>query len=50
MNQWVYKGFEETFKKLNISFDSYYYESQTYLLGKDILQLGLSKNVFYKEK
>lgn len=49
MNQWVYKGFEETFKKLNISFDSYYYESQTYLLGKDILQLGLNKNVFYKE-
>uniref|UniRef100_UPI0025BBCDD9 arginine--tRNA ligase domain-containing protein n=1 Tax=Flavobacterium sp. UBA6046 TaxID=1946552 RepID=UPI0025BBCDD9 len=41
MNQWVYAGFEETYKNLGVNFDSYYYESNTYLLGKDVVQIGL---------
>ncbi|MDQ3142081.1 MAG: arginine--tRNA ligase [Bacteroidota bacterium] len=49
MNQWVYDGFESTFKNLGVTFDSNYYESQTYLLGKDIVDNGLRKNVFYRE-
>ncbi|NOT36401.1 MAG: arginine--tRNA ligase [Saprospiraceae bacterium] len=49
MNEWVYNGFEESFKKLDVKFDSYFYESQTYLLGKDIIEEGLKKNVFTKE-
>jgi len=47
MNQWVYDGFEKKKKKLGIDFDSYYYESETYLLGKSIIQEGLEKGVFY---
>lgn len=47
MNQWVYDGFEVTYQKLGIDFDSYYYESETYLLGKSIIQEGLDKGVFY---
>lgn len=47
MNQWVYDGFEATYQKLGIDFDSYYYESETYLLGKSIIQEGLDKGVFY---
>lgn len=50
MNNWVYDGFEETFKKLGVHFDKYYYESDTYLLGKDTVQLGLEKNIFYKKE
>lgn len=50
MNGWVYSGFETTYKNLGVSFDKYYYESNTYLLGKDIIEKGLSKEVFYKEK
>lgn len=50
MNSWVYDGFEQTHKKLNIRFESCYYESQTYLLGKEIVQQGLEKNVFYREE
>ncbi|HFA51420.1 MAG TPA: arginine--tRNA ligase [Bacteroidetes bacterium] len=50
MNQWVYDGFEETFKKLGVSFDKYYYESETYLLGKDAVEEGLEKGVFYKKE
>jgi arginyl-tRNA synthetase len=50
MNQWVYQGFDETFAKLMVSFESVYYESNTYLLGKDIIKQGLEKEVFYKEK
>lgn len=50
MNNWVYAGFEETFKKLGVNFDKYYYESNTYLLGKDTVQLGLEKNIFYKKE
>lgn len=49
MNSWVYAGFEETYKKLSISFDKYYYESNTYLLGKDLIEEGLAKNVFFKK-
>ncbi|HRG69130.1 MAG TPA: arginine--tRNA ligase [Saprospiraceae bacterium] len=48
MNDWVYLGFNESFKKLNVSFDYIYYESNTYLLGKDIVELGLNKGVFYQ--
>ena len=48
MNGWVYDGFAQTYKQLGVSFDSYYYESDTYLLGKDIVDEGLSKGVFFK--
>lgn len=50
MNGWVYEGFEETYKALGVDFDSYYYESDTYLLGKDIIEEGLEKGVFYKKE
>ncbi|MEO1258147.1 MAG: arginine--tRNA ligase [Bacteroidota bacterium] len=50
MNNWVYEGFEETFKKLGVHFDKYYYESNTYLLGKDTVQEGLQKNLFYTKE
>jgi arginyl-tRNA synthetase len=50
MNQWVYKGFEVSYKNLGVSFDSYYYESDTYLLGKDIIEKGLSNQIFYKKE
>ncbi|MBA9072550.1 arginyl-tRNA synthetase [Flavobacterium gossypii] len=49
MNQWVYAGFAETYKNLGVDFDSYYYESNTYLLGKDVVEQGLDKGVFYKK-
>ncbi|HBK84312.1 MAG TPA: arginine--tRNA ligase, partial [Flavobacterium sp.] len=49
MNQWVYDGFEQTYKKLGVNFDSYYYESNTYLLGKEVVQLGLEKGIFEKD-
>ncbi|MCC4212476.1 arginine--tRNA ligase [Leeuwenhoekiella parthenopeia] len=50
MNGWVYEGFEETYKNLGVDFDSYYYESNTYLLGKDNIEEGLKKGVFYKKE
>jgi arginyl-tRNA synthetase len=50
MNGWVYEGFDATYKSLNITFDKFYYESNTYLLGKDIVDEGLSKNIFYKKE
>ncbi|WP_134089338.1 arginine--tRNA ligase [Olivibacter sp. XZL3] len=50
MNAWVYKGFEETYEKMGIAFDKVYYESDTYLLGKDIIEEGLSKGVFFKKQ
>ena len=50
MNGWVYEGFESTYKKLGVNFDKYYYESNTYLLGKDIINEGLEKGVFYKKE
>ena len=49
MNGWVYKGFDETYKNIGVDFDSYYYESNTYLLGKEVVQLGLEKGVFEKD-
>lgn len=48
MNGWVYQGFDVTYKALGVSFDKFYYESQTYLLGKDIIEEGLAKGVFYR--
>jgi arginyl-tRNA synthetase len=49
MNEWVYEGFEKTYKALGIDFDKIYYESQTYLLGKNMVEEGLQKGVFYKK-
>ncbi len=49
MNQWVYDGFETTYKNLGVDFDSYYYESNTYLLGKEVVQFGLEKGIFEKD-
>src|SRR5690554_2282303 len=49
MNQWVYDGFAVSYKNLGVDFDSYYYESNTYLLGKDVVEDGLTKGVFYKK-
>ena len=46
MNGWVYDGFEQTYNRLGISFDRTYYESQTYLLGKSLVQEGLAKGIF----
>ncbi len=50
MNAWVYAGFETTYKSLSVSFDKNYYESNTYLLGKKIVEEGLSKDIFYKKE
>lgn len=50
MNNWVYAGFDETYKKLGVSFDKIYYESQTYLEGKDKVQEGLDKGFFYRKE
>lgn len=49
MNGWVYAGFAETYRQLGVDFDKYYYESNTYLLGKDIIEEGLAKGVFFKK-
>lgn len=48
MNGWVYEGFEKTYQDLGVDFDKMYYESQTYLLGKEIVEEGLRKGVFYR--
>jgi arginyl-tRNA synthetase len=50
MNQWVYDGFAVTYKSLGVDFDKLYYESNTYLLGKDIVAVGLEKGIFYKKE
>ncbi len=50
MNNWVYKGFEETYKMLGVHFDKTYYESNTYLLGKALVEEGLNKQVFFKKE
>ena len=50
LNSWVYEGFNETYKSLNVDFDSLYYESQTYLTGKKIVEQGLEKNIFFEKK
>lgn len=49
MNGWVYDGFAVTYKNLGVDFDKYYYESDTYLLGKDFVEEGLAKGVFYQK-
>ncbi|MES2110624.1 MAG: arginine--tRNA ligase [Bacteroidota bacterium] len=49
MNKWVYTGFAETYRKMGVTFDKFYYESDTYLLGKDIIEEGLEKRVFFKK-
>lgn len=50
MNGWVYEGFNKTYDMMGVSFDKIYYESQTYLLGKKLVDLGLEKGVFYKRE
>jgi arginyl-tRNA synthetase len=50
MNSWVYEGFEKTYASMGVDFDSYYYESDTYLLGKDNIAEGLEKGVFFKKE
>ncbi|HDZ13693.1 MAG TPA: arginine--tRNA ligase, partial [Pricia sp.] len=49
MNGWVYKGFDVTYNNLGVDFDTLYYESDTYLLGKDVVEEGLQKGVFYRK-
>ncbi|WP_026462748.1 arginine--tRNA ligase [Adhaeribacter aquaticus] len=50
MNGWVYAGFDETYTNIGVDFDKYYYESQTYLLGKDFVAEGLAAGVFFKKE
>ena len=50
LNKWVYAGFEKTYERLGVTFDKLYYESDTYLFGKDIIEKGLNKNVFYQKE
>ena len=50
MNGWVYDGFEVTYKAIGVDFDAYYYESQTYLLGKEFIAEGLKTGVFFKKE
>lgn len=50
MNTWVYAGFDVTYKTIGVDFDKIYYESETYIVGKDIVQEGLEKKVFYKKE
>jgi arginyl-tRNA synthetase len=49
MNSWVYTGFDETYRKIGVDFDKYYYESDTYLLGKKVVEEGLQQSVFHKK-
>ena len=49
MNRWVYSGFEQTYQQLGVSFDKYYYESDTYLLGKEVVEKGLSQGIFTRK-
>ena len=50
MNSWVYKGFDETYQRIGSDFDNIYYESNTYLLGKDFVKEGLEKNILFKKE
>ena len=50
MNSWVYDGFETTYKRLGVDFDKNYYESETYLLGKEVVKNGLDSGVFYRKE
>ncbi len=49
MNSWVYAGFDQTYKNIGVDFDKYYYESETYTLGKERVEEGLQKGVFFKK-
>ncbi|MFQ3575066.1 MAG: arginine--tRNA ligase [Cytophagales bacterium] len=49
MNQWVYDGFEKSYQRMGVSFDKYYYESDTYLLGKNLVKEGLDRGIFFKK-
>ena len=50
MNSWVYKGFDETYKRIGSDFDKIYYESDTYILGKKLVKTGVEKNIFFEKK
>ena len=50
MNGWVYDGFKTTYSNLGVDFDSYYYESETYLLGKELIEKGLEEAIFYRKE
>ena len=50
MNSWVYSGFDITYKNMGVNFDNLYYESDTYLLGKDVVAQGIEKGVFFKKE
>lgn len=50
MNGWVYAGFDQTYKSMGVAFDKFYYESETYLLGKNIIEEGLEKGLFFKKE
>ncbi len=50
MNGWVYEGFNETYELMGVDFDKLYYESDTFLLGKDVVNKGLDKGIFYENK
>ena len=50
MNDWVYAGFDETYKRMGVSFDKIYYESDTYLVGRDTVLEGLEKGLFYRKE
>jgi len=50
MNSWVYKGFDETYKRIGSDFDKIYYESEAYLLGKEMVNLGLEKGAFFQKR
>lgn len=50
MNNWVYEGFQSTYTKIGVDFDTTYYESNTYLLGKEVVEEGLTKGVFYQKE
>ena len=50
MNGWVYDGFDITYKNLGVDFDTLYYESDTYLLGRDVVKDGLERGVFFKKE
>jgi len=50
MNGWVYDGFDTTYKNMGVDFDTLYYESETYLLGKDVVAQGIEKGVFFKKE
>lgn len=50
MNNWVYKGFDATYEKMGVDFDKLYYESETFLIGKDLVAEGLKKGIFYRKE